>query len=441
MRSTSFTLHVTCGLFIFAAVACETGNVKDDPVNSSGGGGSGAGTASVVDPMCGVEATVDSTPTYAEVVAPIIMKNCANCHRDGGIAPFTLLTYEETKLLAGLIKDRTTAREMPPFNPNNCGHCNTFQDARWLTPEEIAILAAWADAGAPSGDLAKAPSPPAPPQGLTEANATWDMGVAYTPDAKLADDYRCFLVDAQTATDKFLTGFEVLPGDARVVHHVIAYTLDSDAAQTQAEALDAQDPTPGYRCFGGAEVASRFTVGWAPGGGPTRFPAGTGLRVPGGRKIVMQVHYNLASGALPDQTKIKVNLVDKVDKEATISQVGTSNIFLPPGQPLVEVSHEETIPSQVPTVTIWGVAPHMHGAGKTMRVTTQSGGQSQCLIDVTNWDFHWQSFSMYETPLKASGGDLVKLTCGYDTTGRDAVTTFGEGTEDEMCIAFFYVTL
>ncbi len=266
-----------------------------------------------------MEVKVETTPTYAEVVAPILMKNCANCHREGGIAPFSLLTYEETKPLAGLIKTATAAREMPPFNPNNCGHCNTFQDAPWLTPEEIASITAWADAGAPSGDLSKAPLSPDAPMGLTEANATWDMGVSYTPNGKVADGYRCFLVDPQTATDKFLTGYEVLPGDPRVVHHVIAYMLGSAADEAEAEALDAQDPAPGYPCFGGPGVSgSRFTVGWAPGGGPTRLPATTGLRIPGGRKLIMQFHYNLASGAFPDQTTIKVNMVDSVTNEARI---------------------------------------------------------------------------------------------------------------------------
>ncbi len=435
MRSTSFTISAACGFLVFVAVACGSGNAKNDPNNP------GNQVTSVLDPTCGVEATVDKTPTYAEVVAPILMKNCANCHATGGIAPFTLLSYEDTKPLAGLIKDRTTAREMPPYNPNNCGHCNIFQDARWLTSEEIAIIAAWADAGAPSGDLAKAPMPPAAPQGLTEANATWDMGVSYTPNDKIADDYRCFLVDPDTATDAFITGYEVVPGDARVVHHVIAFTLDSAAAQAEAEALDAKDATPGYECFGGAGVAGQFTVGWAPGGGPTRFPADTGLRVPGGRKLVMQIHYNLAGGAFPDQTKIKINLAPTVKKEALISKISATGISIPPGQALFEVSNEMPVPAKAGAVTIWGVAPHMHGAGKTMKITSQTNGQTQCLVDVGNWDFHWQSFNMYETPLTVNGGDQIKITCGYDTLGRSIVTTGGESTEDEMCIGFFYVTL
>ncbi len=434
MRNTSFPIPAAFGALAFIAVACGPGNVKNDPNNPQNQ------VTNVLDPTCGVETKVETTPTYAEVVAPIMMKNCAQCHRGGGIAPFPLLTYEEVKPLAGLIAERTTAREMPPYNPNNCGHCNTFQDAKWLTSEEIAIISAWAEAGAPSGDLAKAPMPPAPPTGLTEANGTWDMGVSYTPNAKVTDDYRCFLVDPKVATDQFITGYEVVPGDPRVVHHVIAYTLETDAAQTQAEALDAQDAGPGYTCYGGPGVNSRFTIGWAPGGGPTRLPTDTGLRVPGNRKIVVQIHYNLLGGSFPDQTSIKVNLSPTVKKEAFIEKTSVNGLSIPPGQALFEQSNETQVPQNAGVVTVWGVAPHMHQTGKTMKVTSQTNGQTQCLLDVGNWDFHWQSFNMYEKPLTVNAGDMVKITCGYDTTGRSAVTTSGEGTENEMCIAFFYIT-
>jgi hypothetical protein len=61
-------------------------------------------------------------------------------------------------------------------------------------------------------------------------------------------------------------------------------------------------------------------------------------------------------------------------------------------------------------------------------------------LDVQNWDFHWQSFWQYSTPIQVQGGDTIRVTCGYDTTGRVKPTYSGEGTEDEMCIGFFYAT-
>ena len=40
----------------------------------------------------------DSTPaTYSRDVAPILYKNCTNCHRPGEIAPMSLLTYADAR--------------------------------------------------------------------------------------------------------------------------------------------------------------------------------------------------------------------------------------------------------------------------------------------------------------------------------------------------------
>jgi hypothetical protein len=64
-----------------------------------------------------------------------------------------------------------------------------------------------------------------------------------------------------------------------------------------------------------------------------------------------------------------------------------------------------------------------------------------CMADVWRWDFHWQQLALYQDPLFVTPSDVLELRCTYDTTSRDAVTTWGEGTGDEMCLVFVYVTL
>src|SRR5262245_11482986 len=107
---------------VLAASACGQGEGASTSSNAP------PVTVTVDEPICGESADVTGVPTYYENVVPIIMEKCVGCHVPGGIAPFPLLTYEDTAPLAALIKARTTAREMPPFNPNNCGNCNTFKD-------------------------------------------------------------------------------------------------------------------------------------------------------------------------------------------------------------------------------------------------------------------------------------------------------------------------
>jgi len=62
-------------------------------------------------------------------------------------------------------------------------------------------------------------------------------------------------------------------------------------------------------------------------------------------------------------------------------------------------------------------------------------------IAALRWDFDWQQFFNYgDGPVDIQFGDKVRITCGYDTTGRTDTVTWGEGTLDEMCLTFLYTT-
>jgi hypothetical protein len=63
-----------------------------------------------------------------------------------------------------------------------------------------------------------------------------------------------------------------------------------------------------------------------------------------------------------------------------------------------------------------------------------------CLVDIPQWDFHWQQFFFYQQPLTVPASTSVKLTCTWDNP-TDKTIVWGEGTEDEMCLSYFYLTL
>ena len=425
-------------LFTLAPLAALGCTPESDSPGTGGSTSSGTTTGSTT-----TGGTTGTHPNWAEDVAPILVKNCATCHHSGGIAPFGLLTYEDASTVAGSMKLATTARTMPPFNPDNTGDCQTYSDARWLDEVEIATIAAWSDAGAPQGDPALAPPPFIAPPGLVDKNITLDVGTTFTPDKTLADEYRCFIVDPELAKDQYLTDYEMKPGDKREVHHVILFALDTDAADQAAADLDAADPKDGYLCYGSPGVAqSRFVVGWAPGAGASHYPAGTGIKLTAGHKLVMQIHYNMANGAFPDRTTLDLDLAltDTVEKEATITRVAAKNIMLPPGMPLATATGQLKIPALAGDLMVWGVAPHMHTRDKAMEVTLDSGGAKSCVTRVQDWNFHWQGFATYAKPVAMKGGDILTIDCAYDTTKETMTVTSGESTTDEMCINFLYVT-
>jgi hypothetical protein len=118
------------------------------------------------------------TITFTKHVAPILQRSCENCHRPDGVAPMALRTYEEVRPWARAIKQRTglgpRAGVMPPWYVEKNIGIQHFKNDPSLSAVEIAMLAAWADTGAPRGDLADMP----PPRTWNDSTK-WSIG---TPD-------------------------------------------------------------------------------------------------------------------------------------------------------------------------------------------------------------------------------------------------------------------
>jgi hypothetical protein len=383
-------------------------------------------------------------PVYYGEVQRILNANCVECHSDDPkrLAPFSLTTYEGA--VAGAtdyaMAYEVMNRSMPPFYARQDGDCGTFPNAHWLSDEDLATLTTWINGGKLEGDPANTVALPPLPGGLAQVDHTVDTGAPFTLDPTLADDFQCFVVDAIGAT-KFVIGAHVRPGNLTAAHHVILYTLDA-AAENDALAKQAAAGGGSYRCDAGPTQAgsAKFLVGWVPGNGATMFPPTTGIRVDGARKMVVQMHYNTANhDGLPDHTTIDLDLADSVTTPAQMIGInGTVN--LAPHDIDATATGSVTLPGAAPGARIWGSGVHMHqrGTGATLSVANNN---DRCLMDLVNWSFHWQHFYWFETPVSLDGGDTVKLTCHYDTTGDSQNIGFCESTACEMCIQFAYVTL
>ncbi len=113
--------------------------------------------------------------TFTKDIAPILQRSCQTCHRPGGGAPMSLISYEEVQPWAPMIKQRTAIRDrmgaMPPwFVEKNIG-LQRFKDDPSLSDEELAKIQAWVDSGSPQGDPADMP----PPRQFAEVGE-WTIG-------------------------------------------------------------------------------------------------------------------------------------------------------------------------------------------------------------------------------------------------------------------------
>ncbi len=385
------------------------------------------------------DAAPSGPPTYYRDVAPVLGVHCVDCHRAGGAAPFSLVTYADALDSADAIVAMTVSRQMPPWPADSSGACNTFVGQRWLSDAEIATLSAWAAAGAPAGDPRDEREIEVPPPATMTTTVVLGSPAPYSVSPGLDDEYRCFVVDPGLEVDRFITAFAVQLDRADVVHHMQLFASDSDASDADITERDAQDPASGYSCDSeGTGRDLRYIGVWAAGDTVKRWPDGTGIRLRARRRLVVQFHYhNHTSGPIHDRSQVALELTDSVGAEANILGVSMSQLSLAPGQPNVETSRARPVRD---TVTARAARLHMHRLGTHARIELIHGAETRCLLDIPRWNFGWQLFYTFDEPITLTAGDLVKVTCGYDTTSRTEVVEWGESTDDEMCIGYLYAT-
>ena len=397
--------------------------------------------------------------TYHQDAKAVLDHYCADCHQSGGIAPFSLTSYEDAQKYAAQIKGAVESGRMPPWLPSDDGLA--LRHARNLSKDDKATLLDWVAQGAAAGDAA-APArvviPPAEKVVPPRADLVLDPGVTYMPQTGVQgrsnDDYRCFILDPKLTADRYLRAGSFQPGNANIVHHIIVFEVpQAEAAKIRAK--DDAEAGPGYTCFGGAGSGkAQFVMGWAPGGVPMRLHDDEGILLHKGSLLVMQVHYNLLKAdGNGDRTKATLEFTDAPPPvQALVVPFANPNALkIKAGDPAAKqivsvpialVLSALKLPSQDLYVT--AIAPHMHTLG-TRLVTRIEDGDT--LINIPRWDFHWQQAYQFKETVTVRKTDTLTLECQYDNSyanqpvidgmqqmPRDV--TWGEGTLDEMCLTF-----
>ncbi len=424
---------------------------------------------------CGPGAMQPTGPealTYERDVKPILSAACTGCHSEGGIAPFALTTFADVKMHRFAIRAATAAGTMPPVLAAR--GCAEYENDTRLTDAQVKTLADWAESEALEGTAEPAPRHETEQQQsqLMRVDLKMPMPVVYTPQQS-PDDYRCFVIDWPKTDFSYVVGFRANPGNAKVVHHVIAYLAGPDTAAEFVK-LDEDEPGPGYTCFGGASGSGRGTGwlgAWAPGAVGGMYPADTGILVKPGSKVILQVHYNSLgkSGDLSDQTSVEVAIADKVSRKAAYVPFTNFQWMFRGGMTIpaheADVKHSYSIdptpywgavtngalPSGV-GVKVYSVAAHQHLLGtKNRQAIIKKDGTNECLLDIPRWDFHWQQAYWLSRPKLVQPGDQLSIECHWDNSAANQPMVdgkrldprdvdWGEGSTDEMCLGLLYVS-
>lgn len=375
----------------------------------------------------------DSKITYESHVAKIMADRCVECHRPGEIAPFSLTEYEEVAGWADMIAEVVREGRMPPWHATD-DHAS-FANERSLTDAEQDALFAWAEAGAPSGDLENVPEPPQPAVVGWQLPREPDRVVSVSPQpfavpATGTVRYQYFVVDPEFETDMWLEAAEFKPGNREVVHHILAFAVPKGQRR-------------------GLNAARGFLVGYVPGARLDLAPKGHAKKIPAGSELIFQVHYTPIGTPQEDHSKLGMLFTDpeEVTHEVVTTSAVQPRLRIPPGDANYKTTaFSPTFPEHA---TLRSFSPHMHVRGKSYLYELETAdGQRQALLEIPNYDFNWQTNYVLAEPMQVPRGSRLHCTATFDNSeanlnNPDPTKTvkWGDQTWDEMMIGYYHYSV
>jgi peroxiredoxin len=377
-----------------------------------------------------------AVPDYAKDVAPILKDKCTRCHVQGGIAPFAMDSYNMVRGFAPMIKEVLLTKRMPPAQVDP--HVNRFQNANYISAEELQTLVHWIDAGAPRGKSKKDPMTEIKP--LTDE---WQLGPpdyivevpAFTVPATGVIDYFNHVIDLPFDEDKYVRAVQFIPGDTRVLHHLLAYM--SSPNYNRNEVIS-------------EENVRDFLEGYAPGKtDATQFPKDTGVFVPKGYKLVMQMHYTTMGKEVVDRTRVGLYFHKTPPKYKYLTYPishGGQALQIPPGEQNYRMNSSYVLQDDT---MLYAMRPHMHYRGKAFRFSVvYPDGTREVLMNVPSYNFAWQPTYRLTEPKFLPAGSRIITDGVFDNSqwnswNPDPTVTAKGGPQswDEMFIGYITYTL
>lgn len=377
-------------------------------------------------------------PTYADDVATIVYTKCAGCHRPGQSGPFSLLSYEDVDEHAETIAAVVKEDFMPPWPPT--AKSQPFRHDRRLTSVERKMLLDWVDAGAPAGDLTKAPAVPKFTNGWTlgEPDMVLSMSEAFSVPADGRDIYRWFSLPLDSDEDLYIKAFEFKATSNGVVHHALIYA----DLQKEGRSKTSRDGQPGFR---GMRVGpDKMLGGFVPGAVPSEWPGDLAIELPAGSDLVLQTHFHPNGKADQEQSSVAIYLTaEKPSRTLRTIRIPpafgrAAAINIPPGDADYTVVDSFVVPVDTTAV---GVSGHAHYICETIELkATFPNGESMVLLDIDDWDLDWQGDYHFAEPTKLPAGTVLRTELTYNNSESNLDNPFspprrvqwGEESTDEM---------
>ena len=390
--------------------------------------------------------------TYNGEVGRIINENCVVCHREGGIGPMQLGSYDQVRPWAPLIQLRVANKEMPPYAYDHGIGIQELQGDWRLQQEDIDTIVAWVNQGAPLGD----PDQAVPAPVLNDPNE-WNFvdqfgqpdviipSVAMDIPADGNDLWSNHYVESTITTDRCIKAVQVKPrGNAKAeVHHAnssVELLQDDGSFERYGQLTE-------YAMGKWGEIVPDGVCRTIPAGSMVRwsihmFPGGLGAMAPGTiiKDNVVEIGLWLHPEGFAEQAQYKQDL-----KLYQISP--QDDLVIPPnGYHMTQGFHSFDHPVRIDSFQPHG---HLRMNAASLEIFYPATGKTEQISQISNWSATWHHSHIYEpevAPLLPTGAVLV-LKQWYDNTAAnpnnpdpDMWVMGGSRTGDEMTHAWIAVT-
>jgi len=410
--------------------------------------------------LSATESASPSAPTWAADIAPLLYRNCVECHRPGQVGPFSLLSYPDAAKRARFIAKAVTAHYMPPWLPD--GPAGAFLDERRLAPAEIDQFVRWAAAGAPAGDVARAPAPPPGPDeswALGKPDLVVRMRQPFEVPPGPGDSYVVFpvpysvegvpadVLSKARIPESDVVGIaaiEVRPGNLKVFHHADIWIDLSGVARKREIAAGGN----GFVSFGTPGFPPAMSLGGRAPGMTPRFPppgiASGALPLSG--DLVFQIHYRATGKPETDRSEVGLYFMREPVKRIVDSLLLRSfKLDIPAGEPAFVVEDTLEVPADC---IVMNILPHMHLIAREVHAhAVNPDGTTRPLIDISRWNFKWQDRYVYREPFLLPKGTKIRCRWVFDNSEANPnnpfspprPVRFGPNATDEMCALYLGV--
>ncbi len=349
-------------------------------------------------------------PSYVNDIAPIIEKNCAACHREGGIAPFAMDSYAMILGWSPMIREVLMTKRMPPGQIDP--HIGNFENDMVLSDVDAQKLVHWIEAGSPqdgSTDPLTQLVWPETEWAFGEPDLIIDIPPQEVPATGVLDYYNV-VVDVDLEEDRWVRASQYIPGDHTVLHHTLHSIIPPGA-------------TRGGSLLGGDDPDRPGIAPYIPGQSPREEPPNTGGLLKAGSRIAMQMHYTTTGRATVDESRIGVWFYPKgfVPQErmsgACACHFTPTWENIPPHDADYEMSQTITIDDDA---YVFSFTPHMHFRGKRMRFyATFPDGTVEEMVNIANYNYNWQLAYTLDEPRFVPAGTKFTAVGAFDNSEQN----------------------